>query len=80
MGFEAPGAGTQVPGFGFRVWAIASGACCLIPSGETSNIPELQRYLAHKNPPPPQDPTVAPCLGLYGGSRGGGVLMSEVPL
>ena len=30
----------------------------------------LQGYLAHENPPPPQDPTVALCLGTYGDPRG----------
>ena len=30
-------------------------------------------YLAHKNPPPPQNPTVAICLGSYGDPRGVGV-------
>ena len=41
----------------------------------------VQGYLAHKNNLPPYDPTVALCLGLYGGPRGGGrFLMREVPL
>ena len=30
--------------------------------------------------PPPQDRTSDLCLWSYGGPRGGGVLMSEVPL
>ena len=38
----------------------------------------LQGYLAHKKQPPPR---TLPCLGTYGGPRGGGLfLMSEVPL
>ena len=40
----------------------------------------LQGYLAHKNPPPPQDPTVGLYLGPYDGPWGGGVLMGEVSL
>ena len=36
---------------------------------------ELQGYLAHKNPPPPQEPTVALCLEFNGGP-GGGVAVS----
>ena len=32
-----------------------------------------------KNSPPPKDP-VGRCLGPYGGPKGGGVLMSNVPL
>ena len=39
----------------------------------------VQGFLPHKNPPP-QDPTVALCLGTYDGPGGGGVLMCEVPL
>ena len=33
----------------------------------------IQGYLAHENPPPPQDPTVALCIESYGGPRGGAV-------
>ena len=33
----------------------------------------VQGYLAHKKPPPPQDPTVALCLETYGDPRGVGV-------
>ena len=33
---------------------------------------QLQGYPTHK-PPPPQDPTVALCLGTYGDPRGAGV-------
>ena len=33
----------------------------------------VQKYLANKNPPPPQVPTVALCLGTYGDPRGVGV-------
>ena len=32
----------------------------------------LQGYLAHQDTPSPQDPTVALCLGPYGGPRGWG--------
>ena len=35
--------------------------------------PGLQGYLAHQNPPPPQDPAVALCPGSYGDPRGVGV-------
>ena len=42
--------------------------CCLM-----NEVCSLQGYLAHKTPPPPKDPTVGPCLGSYGGSRGGAV-------
>ena len=37
---------------------------------------EVPLYLAHKKQPPPQDPTVALCLGTYGG-HGGGVVSYE---
>ena len=41
----------------------------------------LQGYLAHKNPPPPPlDHHRAPGIVLLEGPRGGGGLMSEVPL
>ena len=30
----------------------------------------LQGYLAHKNPPPPKEPTMALCLGTYGDPMG----------
>ena len=33
----------------------------------------LQGYLAYKNPPPPEDPSVALCLGNFGDPRGVGV-------
>ena len=33
----------------------------------------LQGYLAHKKQPPPQEPTVALCRGIYGDPRGVGV-------
>jgi len=33
----------------------------------------LEGYLAHKTPPPPQDTTVALCLGTFGDPRGVGV-------
>ena len=33
----------------------------------------IQGYLAHKNPTPSYDPTVALCLGTYGGPMGVGV-------
>jgi len=32
-----------------------------------SEVTALQGHLAHKKQPPPQDPTVGPCLGPYGG-------------
>jgi len=37
------------------------------------HVHHIQGYLAHKNPLPPQDPTVALCLGTYGSPRGGAV-------
>ena len=39
----------------------------------------LQGYLAHEPLPPPQDPTVALCLGIYGDPRVVDIFMSEVP-
>ena len=35
------------------------------------SLEQLQRELAHKKHTPPYDPTVALCLGPYGGPRGG---------
>jgi len=43
------------------------------PGGYVRRQQDLQGYLAHKNPPPSQDPTVALCLGNYGDPRGVGV-------
>jgi len=34
------------------------------------HIPHIQGYLAHRNPAPPQDPTVALCLETYDHSMG----------
>ena len=44
-----------------------------VTSGFVEHSGVVQGYLAHKNPPPPQNPTVALYLGTYGGPRGVGV-------
>ena len=49
-------------------------------TGSQEGKPVLRGYLAHETPPPPQDPTVALCLGTCDDPRGCFFLMSEVPL
>ena len=45
---------------------------CLHLRHSALNGPRLQGYLAHIKKNHPSDPTVALCLGPYGGPRGGG--------
>ena len=46
---------------------------------DNRSLVRLQGYLAHQKNPP-IGPYSSICLGSYGGPRGGGVLVSEVPL
>ena len=70
------GAGCSVKGVGCRVQGGSGGEL----RGRCQRRHE-QGYLAEKKKHPPQDPTLGPCLGLYGGPGGGGLfLRSEVPL
>ena len=45
---------------------------CRVSAPPGFSIGGSQGYLVHKNPPPPQDPTVGLCLGPCGGPREAG--------
>ena len=56
---------------------VGAGAVALPPDRPLLSLTGVPRSQETASP---WDPTVGPCLGPYGGSRGGGVPMGKVPL